>query len=154
MKVLSKSSLFYCTAVLLLCGLIMPAALFAQPDDEPEEEEPVQAYPNPLENEISDSKAMQLMKSQLENMGFTVGQIQKVANGKFVVNVQSWNQVKMKPRFRGSVESTGARIKGARGTGKVIVTVNKSGIYFDNRSFKAMGLKMNAGKLKQAAIVK
>ncbi len=153
MRSYAKSNLFYFIAVLLFCGLILPTAIFAQPEDDGEEE-PVQTYPNPLENEISDAKAMQLMKSQLENMGFTVGQIQKVANGKFIANVQSWNQTKMKARFKGSVQSTGAKTKGARGTGKVTVTVNKSGIFFDNASFKAMGLKMNAAKLKEAAIVK
>jgi hypothetical protein len=153
MKNLSKLSIVS-LLVLLLCLFILPTALFAQSDDDENEEEPIQAYPNPLENEISDSKARQLMKTQLEKMGFTVGQIQKVANGKFIANVSGWSQAKMKPRFAGSVESTGGRFKGVRGQGKVVVTVNKTGIFFDNRSFKAMGLKMNAAKVRQAITVK
>ena len=153
MRSYSKLSIFTLFLALLLCLFIVPTTLLAQEDEE-EEDEPIQAYPNPLKNEISDAKAMQLMKSQLKNMGFTVGKVRKVANGQFVVTVKSWDQAKMKPRFRGSVAKTGARSKGAIGSGKVMVTVNKSGIFFNNKSFKAMGLKMNAVKLKQAAIVK
>ena len=153
MKVYRKPSILFCVSILVLFCLLIPFTISAQ-EEEPEEEEPIQAYPNPLENEISDAKAMQLMKLQLEKMGFTVGNVRKVANGKFVVTVQSWDQAKMKPRFRGSVAKTGANIKGAVGNGKVRVTVNKTGIYFDNRSFKAMGLKMNAAKVRQAVTVK
>jgi hypothetical protein len=156
MRTFSNLSIFSFILVLLFCLFILPTALFSQEDEggPEEEEEPVQAYPNPLENKISDAKAMQLMKTQLENMGFTVGKIQKVADGKFSVSVQSWDQAKMKPRFKDSVGISQTRIKANRGVGKVAVTVDKTGIYFDNRSFKAMGLKMNAAKLKQAAIVK
>lgn len=139
--------------LLLFCLLIQPLVLFAQ-EEEPEEEEPIQAYPNPLENEMSDAKAMQIMKTQLSDMGFTVGKVRKVANGRFVVTVQGWEQVKMKPRYRGSVNILNANKTGKMGSGEIIVTVNKNGIFFDNASFRKMGMQLDAAKLNQAAKVR
>jgi len=154
MKAFPKISLFSLFLVLLFCSLIQPTVVFAQEEEPEEEEEPVQAYPNPLENEISDAKAMLIMKSQLSDMGFSVGKIQKVANGRFVVTVQGWEQVKMKPRYRDSVNILNSNQKGKLGRGEVIVTVNRNGIFFDNASRRKMCMQLNAAKLKQAAIVK
>jgi hypothetical protein len=60
----------------------------------------------------------------------------------------------MKPRYRGSVSAYRTKGKVQQGRGKVTVIVTKKGIYFSNKSFKAMGLKMNAAKMKRAAPVK
>jgi hypothetical protein len=143
-------------AIIFSWFFILPVVIFSQPldDDNGEEEEPVQSYPNPMERQLSDAKAMQIMKTQLTEMGFTVGKVRKVANGKFVVTVTSWNKAKMKPRYQDSVGTVKTKGKVIRGKGQISVTVNKQGIFMNNTSFKAMGLKLNAVKMKQGAKLK
>lgn len=148
--------------------LSVPAAVWAQ-EEEPEEEEPVQTRPNPLEKTIkpvdrsqrtfqrkSTSRSMQnvqaSIRSKLSAMGFKIGPMNRTGGNSWSVQVQGWNSTKASASLKGAISWDPTDRKNRTGAGTLMIEVDEDGFMtISRKSLSSMGLKANTAKLKSVA---
>lgn len=147
-----------------LCALLLFSWALAQPawaQPEEEEEEPVQARPNPAERTMRPSmsaplrsadqqnqQAQAAVRSQLGAMGFRIGSMRKLGGNQWEVRIVDWDPTESQPNMRGAIswDPTDRRKRAAGG--RLMVEVGQGGsMILQGQGLKAMGLKANAAKL-------
>ncbi len=126
---------------------IQNSRLLAQPE---EEEEPVQARPNPM----SVMQARRLIMSRLRSMGFSVRSVRKGSGNTFIIVINGWNPARVKGSYRGAISWDPGDRKGRKGRGTVIADFKRNGIFFRSGTFRSAGVRLNSAKLRGMHTVK
>lgn len=138
--------------------------LYGQPMEDEEEEE-VQAYPNPLErtalpNPFTNEKnALRYVQLLLTRMGFTVTGVKKIAGNQFQVTVSGWSKSKAQGEYKKGVISwdptqrTGGKIAGGKAMLSVRIGSNKN-LFIGRAGLKRAGLQMKKQIMRSKTIQK